>query len=100
METVGGNIQLNIDNSINVETSTVVSTETVLQIMGTGTELKVKITADFKDIPAKYHMDYLRYFMYNYCKDYSVWGSSDDDVVGVPAIPKKGMWETVKGLFK
>ena len=87
------NISLNTDVSLYVNVGTVVSTEAVMRLMGTDTELKVKISADFKDIPAKYHDRYFRSFEYVYCKDSNLWGNSDNDKVTVPIIPKKGIWK-------
>jgi hypothetical protein len=97
------NISLNTDASLYVNAGTVVSTEVVMRLMGTDTELKVKISADFKDIPAKYHRDYFRTFGYTYNKDTSIWGNSDNDKVTVPIIPKKRfwkeMWDDIKDCF-
>jgi hypothetical protein len=97
---MNNNISLSTDASLSVNVGTVVSTEAVMRLMGTDTELKVKISADFKDIPAKYHGDYFRTFGYTYNKDTSIWGNSDNDKATVPIIPKKGIWEKMWAVIK
>lgn len=55
-------ISLDTNNKITMEGSTVVTMDSIIEICGTGVSMKVTHTADFKDIPTKYHQIYLDAF--------------------------------------
>lgn len=55
-------ISLDTNNKINMEGSTIVTMDSVIEICGTGVSMKVTHTADFKDIPTEYHQMYLDAF--------------------------------------
>jgi len=47
-----------------IKTSTVVQIDSAIQIYGI--KLPVKVTADFKDIPPRYHEEFLQFMIYKY----------------------------------
>jgi hypothetical protein len=51
---------------LNIKSSNKVTIQTSAFIMGTKTELPIKIEADFSTIPEKYHELYLQYLNYKY----------------------------------
>ena len=63
------NITITTDNSLSINAKPTVQINTGITILGYGSELPVKIIADFTDVPKEQHEIYLMAFQSNFSKN-------------------------------
>jgi len=69
------NLTLNTNNTFTIQGSCEVTINNSIEILGTNTELPVKVVADFSNVPTHLHGIYLQSFQYQYDKDVRVWNN-------------------------
>jgi hypothetical protein len=69
------NLSLDSNNTFTIKGSNEVTINNSIEILGTGTELSVKVVADFSNVPKHLHGIYLQSFQYQYDKDVRVWNN-------------------------
>ena len=74
------NLTLDSNNSFTIQGSNEVTINNSIEILGTGTELPVKVIADFSNIPTHLHGIYLQSFQYQYDKDVRVWSNTSEPI--------------------
>jgi len=67
------------DNSITMKGSGLVTINTSIKIYGTGTELPIKIVADFNNVPHNLHEKYLQSLIYKYNTSVNVYDNTNDE---------------------
>ncbi len=73
------NLTLTTDNNLTINQKPIVTIETGITIAGQKTELPVKITADFTNIPKEQHQIFLQSFQYYYQTDINIYNNSHTD---------------------
>jgi len=68
-----------------------------IEIIGTGTELPVKVVADFSNVPTHLHGIYLKSFQYQYDKDVRVWNNTSEPT---KVKPKKSFLDKILLIIK
>jgi hypothetical protein len=72
------NLSLESNNSFTIQGSNEVTINNSIEILGTNTELPVKVIADFSNVPTHLHGIYLQSFQYQYGKDVRVWNNTSE----------------------
>ena len=80
-------LSIDTNNNLSTKGSTIVEICSEIEITGTKTSMKIKHSADFKDIPKEYHQIYLDAFrtsnnytmVYDNTKPVVIAGSSEDN---------------------
>ncbi len=91
------NLTLDSNNSFTILGSSEVTINNSLEILGTNTELPVKVIADFSNVPTHLHGIYLQSFQYQYDKDVRVWNNTSEPI---KVKPKKSLSDKFLSLFK
>ena len=85
------NINITPDNGrLTMKGSGLVTINTSIKIYGTGTELPIKIVADFNNIPHNLHQMYLQSLMSQYNTSVNVYNNTDDEPKTIKE--KKSEW--------
>jgi hypothetical protein len=86
-----GSINITPDNGrLTMKGSGLVTINTSIKIYGTGTELPIKIVADFNNIPHNLHSLYYQALTYQYNTSVRVYNNTDDEPKTVKE--KKSEW--------
>lgn len=80
-------LSIDTNNNLSVKSSTIVEMYSEIEIAGTKTSMKIKHSADFKDIPKEYHQIYFDAFkksnndtrVYDNTQPVVITGSSEDN---------------------
>jgi len=91
-------ITLNTDNNIIINTNSDVTINTAIEIVGTNTELPIKIVADFSEVPKHLHEVYLNCFNYQYNKYIKTYNNTSTEKAEI--IPKKSFLNKIVSIFK
>jgi hypothetical protein len=88
-------MSITLDNgSLSMKGSGLVTINTFIKIYGTGTELPIKIVADFNNIPHKLHQTYLQSLTYQYNTSVSVYNNTEEEPKTIKE--KKSEWRLNK----
>ena len=86
-----GNINITPDNGrLTMKGSGLVTINTSIKMYGTGTELPIKIVADFNNIPHNLHSLYFQSLTHQYNTSVRVYNNTDDEPKTVKE--KKSEW--------
>ena len=86
-----GNINITPDNGrLTMKGSGLVTINTSIKIYGTGTELPIKIVADFNNIPHNLHSLYFQSLTHQYNTSVNVYNNTDDEPKTIKE--KKSEW--------
>ena len=86
-----GNINITPDNGrLTMKGSGLVTINTSIKIYGTGTELPIKIVADFNNIPHNLHSLYYQALTHQYNTSVRVYNNTDDEPKTIKE--KKSEW--------
>jgi len=91
------NLTLDTNNTFTIQGSNKVTINNSIEILGTGTELPVKVIADFSNVPTHLHGIYLQSFQYQYDKDVRVWSNTSKPI---KAKPKKSLLDKILLIIK
>jgi hypothetical protein len=91
------NLTLDSNNSFTIQGSNEVAINNSIEILGTGTELPVKVVADFSKVPTHLHGIYLQSFQYQYDKDVRVWSNTSEPI---KVKPKKSLLDKILFIIK
>ena len=86
-----GNINITPDNGrLTMKGSGLVTINTSIKMYGTGTELPIKIVADFNNIPHNLHSLYFQSLTHQYNTSVNVYSNTDDEPKTIKE--KKSEW--------
>ena len=91
------NLTLDSNNTFTMKGSCEVTINNSIEILGTNTELLVKVIADFSNVPTHLHGIYLQSFQYQYGKDVRVWSNTSEPI---KAKPKKSFLDKIFSIIK
>ena len=91
------NLSLDTNNTLTIKGSNEVTINNSIEILGTGTELPVKVIADFSNVPTHLHGTYLQSFQYQYGKDVRVWSNTSEPI---KVKPKKSLLDKILKTIK
>ena len=90
-------LTLDTNNTFTIKGSNEAIINNSIEILGTGTELPVKVIADFSNIPTYLHGIYLQSFQYQYDKDVRVWSNTSEPT---KVKPKKSLLDKIFSIIK
>jgi hypothetical protein len=91
------NLTLDSNNTLTIKGSNEVTINNSIEILGTNTELPVKVIADFTNVPTHLHGIYLKSFQYQYDKDLRVWSNTTEPT---KVKPKKSLLDKILSIIK
>jgi len=90
-------LTLDSNNTFTIKGSNEVTINNSIEILGTNTELPVKVIADFSNVPTHLHDIYLKSFQYQYDKDVRVWSNTSEPI---KVKPKKSLLDKILLIIK